>query len=243
MEHCAGVAKGSRVFPNSPSQLSADLIMLEGAAELNTPFTDQSTGMPKSIECIRVDGAGDEGPMHLEVQYFWTARHLKKGSIATLVSTRCSGCSYLNRVELQNGCLALAHSNLFIPSTLNGSCLDKHTGDIDAQKLKSNLDGATDIYIQRCNKAPYGDVQILLFKGADSTYLQEEREDLLSYLKGAKKAKSELKTEKPELYDRFFSVWAVRNRHMVKSLPSQYLFYLLPCLIENAQILFAREAR
>ncbi len=37
-----------------------------------------------SVECIRVDGAGDEGPSHLEVQYFWTKRHLEEGSLATL---------------------------------------------------------------------------------------------------------------------------------------------------------------
>ena len=64
-------------------------------------------------------------------------------------STWCSGCSYLNCVELQNGCLALAHANLFIPSTLNGSCMDTTTGEIDQEKLKANLQAATDVYIER----------------------------------------------------------------------------------------------
>lgn len=48
------------------------------------------------MEFIRVDGGGDEGPGHLEVQYFWAKRHLKQGSLVTLVTTRASGNSYLN---------------------------------------------------------------------------------------------------------------------------------------------------
>lgn len=202
-EVCAGVVKASKIYPKNPSQHSADLTMLEARPELHTAFLNPTTGASKAIECIRVDGAGDEGPSHLEVQYLWTARHLEKGSLATLVSTRCSGCSYLNRVELQNGCLALAHSNLFIPSTLNGSCLDVNTGGIDQDKLKANLQAAIDIYIQRCNGAPCGDTQIVLFKGADSSDLQERREDLITFLKGPCQAKSQLKAEKPELYNHF----------------------------------------
>ena len=232
-ELCAGVVKASKIYPKNPSQHSADLNMLETSPELQTAFQNPTTGTSKGIECIRVDGAGDEGPSHLEVRYLWTERHLNTGSLATLVSARCSGCSYLNRVELQNGCLALAHANLFIPSTLKGSCLDVNTGGIDHEKLKANLQAAMDIYIQRCNHAPCGDTQIMLFKGADSSNLQERREDLITFLKGSCKAKSQLKAKKPELYGHFQTVWALRERHMVKNLPSQYLFYLLPCYKSN----------
>lgn len=35
-----------------------------------------------------------------------------------MVTARSGGASYLNRVELQNGCLSLGHANIFIPSTL-----------------------------------------------------------------------------------------------------------------------------
>jgi hypothetical protein len=52
-----------------------------------------------------VDGSRDEGPVHEEVQYCWTKGHLVKGAKAMVVSTRSSGSSYKNRVELQNGCL------------------------------------------------------------------------------------------------------------------------------------------
>ena len=37
-----------------------------------------------------MDGAADEGPSHVEVQFLWTARHLEKGTIATLVTRRSS---------------------------------------------------------------------------------------------------------------------------------------------------------
>ena len=37
---------------------------------------DQLELYSESIECIRVDGASDEGLSHEEVQYWWTERHL-----------------------------------------------------------------------------------------------------------------------------------------------------------------------
>lgn len=103
------------------------------------------------------------------------------------------------------------------------------TGEIDQEKLKGNLQAATDVYIERCNHAPCGDTQIVLFQGADSSQLQEVRSDLMTFLKGSSKAKMTLKKEKAELYGQFEKVWAVRERHMVKQLPSQYIFFLLPC--------------
>ena len=70
-------------------------------------------------------GASDEGPSHLEVQFLFTERHYQKQTKVQMVSTRCSGDSYLNRVELQNSCLARGHANTFIPSTLNGAPTDE----------------------------------------------------------------------------------------------------------------------
>ena len=67
------------------------------------------------MECIRVDGGADEGPVQEEVQYLRTKRHLETKSLSTLVSTRNSGVSFKNRVELpENGCLALEHANTFV---------------------------------------------------------------------------------------------------------------------------------
>ena len=141
-----------------------------------------SNGSVKAIECIRVDGSCDEGPSHEEVRFWWTARHLQRGNVVTLVTTRASGSSYLNRVELQNGCLALGHSNLFIPSTLRGSVYDKETGHMNMEKVKENLDLAASVYIERVNNCPFGETVIQLFKGADSSAQQAQREHLMVYL-------------------------------------------------------------
>ena len=64
-------------------------------------FVNCTAGDHKDIECIRVDSGGDhEGPVHEEVQYWWTRRHLGTKSLATLVSTRNSGVNFRNRAGL-----------------------------------------------------------------------------------------------------------------------------------------------
>ena len=88
--------------------------------ELRCVIYNMETERPKNVECVRVDGASDEGPSHVEVQFWWTLQHLQKERLAALVTTRSSGSLYLNRVELQNGCLSFGHSNTFIPFTLAG---------------------------------------------------------------------------------------------------------------------------
>ena len=106
-------------------------------------FFKTGSDEPKEVEFVRVDGDHDEGPSHCEVKYWWTAHHLRAQTVATMDTTRNSGASYKNRVELQNGCLALGHANLFIPSTLNGSCL-RDDGKVNETKLKENLSSAID---------------------------------------------------------------------------------------------------
>ena len=221
-EVCAGIVKPSGIFPKNPAQHAADFSFLEKQLEFQ-PVTR------KIIECIRVDGASDEGPSHEEVQFFWTLHHITTPTVVTLVSARNSGASYLNRVELQNGCLALAHANLFVPSTLGGSCLDTNTGKVDPEKFKHNMQLATDVYISRVNGCPCGEGTIRLFKGADSTELQELREKLLQYLKGSNRQQEVLRRKDPQIYSYLEEVWAVRNNHMVKDLPTQYLFHLVCC--------------
>ena len=121
--------KAGTLQQKNPAQHAADLTFLEGKDQLAPVFLHLSA--PKPIDCIRVDGAMDEGPSHDEVQFWWTERHIAKQKVATIVTTRSSGSSYLNRVELQNGCLAHGHSNTFIPSTLTGSCTVPTTGKVN----------------------------------------------------------------------------------------------------------------
>lgn len=122
-EICAGVVKApATIHPKNPCQHATDLVMLEQQVELLPAFQHPETGTPKYLNCIQVDSVSEE------VQYYWIERHLFKNKVATLITTRSSGSSYLNRVELQNGCLSLGHSGTFIPSTLAGSCMDPNTG-------------------------------------------------------------------------------------------------------------------
>ena len=189
-ELCAGVVKAQPLFLKCPAQHVADLNMLQKKPELKPAFFSPS-GNQKLIECIRVNGASDEGPTHVEVQYWWTERHLLQGNMVTLVTTRSSGSSYLNRVELQNGCLTRAHSNLFIPSTLQGSPISTDTGSIDNAILCENLSTAIDIYIEHCDSAPCGRTNIHLYKGAICQ--ETKREKLLVFLKSSKREKQKRK--------------------------------------------------
>jgi len=187
---CAGVVKPHVLYPKNSAQHAADLKMLLQKEELQPPFLNPDTNTPKQITCIRVDGSGDEGPSHFEVQFWWTEYHLIQENFITLISTHCSGASYLNRVELQNDCLAKADSNLFIPSTLNGSCCNSETGGIDDDKLKENLESAVDVYINQCNGCSCGDAVIHLFnRGGNSTEWQNYQPLLNIFLKGNQKKK------------------------------------------------------
>lgn len=232
-EICVGVVKAPEVHQKNPCQHAADFNMFSSLNELQSAFINTETGVPKEVDCVRVDGAGDEGPSHLEVQFYWTKHHITCQKVATLVTTRSSGSSYLNRVELQNGCLSLGHANLFIPSTLNGSCVDPNTGAVDTEKLKANLNKAIDVYINRVDGCPCGSTVIKLYRGADSSYEQQNQSKLLVFLKGSNKQKMQLQKDHPELFAHFQEVWKVRDDHLVHELPSQYMFYLVCCYKEN----------
>ena len=76
-EMCAGVVKPAKVYPKNPAQHAADFKKLASVLELEPAFSNHCTGLPKRVACIRVDGAGDEGPGHVEVQYWWTLHHIE----------------------------------------------------------------------------------------------------------------------------------------------------------------------
>ena len=223
-EKCIGVVKAHGLFPKNPSQHAEDFKMVEGLAEMK-PWV-----LNKPIDCIRVDGASDEGPSHLEVQFLWTELHIQREKMCTLVTTRHSGGSYLNKVELMNGCLAIAHSNLYIPSTLSGPNFT--SSGLNSSKLSENLNLATDVYIDRVSGAPCGDSDISLVKGAKvdgDASLNNRRPDLLCFLSGKNSDKVRLQKSKPELFKYFESIWAVREHHSIQGLPKQYVFMLMAC--------------
>lgn len=197
--------------------------MLEKEDTVLPTFINPSTEERKRIECIRVDGGFDEGPPHKEVQYWWTRRHLESETVVTLVTSRNSGTTFRNRVELQNGCLALGHANLFIPSTLNGSCLSD--SGVNQEMLERNLDSAIDVYISRVDGTPCASTEIKLFKGVNSSEYQEENDVLKVFLKGSKDAKLKLEKEKPVLYSKVKDTWDLHQEHMRKNVPNMYLCF------------------
>ena len=67
---CTAVVKGQALFRKNAAQHLSDLTMLKQT----NPSLKES--LAKDIECIRVDGASDEGPGQEEVQFYWTERHL-----------------------------------------------------------------------------------------------------------------------------------------------------------------------
>ena len=144
-----------------------------------------------------------------------------KGRLATLVTTRSSGSSYLNRVELQNGCLSRGHRNLFIPSTLSGSCMEKE--QVNQDVLCKNLELAIDNYISFVNKSPCGNTVIHLYKGADATDYIAQRDYLKIFLEGSKQKNA----PNLALYSKFEMIWQIRNNHLIVTCAQQYIFYLL----------------
>lgn len=68
-EVCAGVVKAKPLFSKNPAQHFADMMMVEENEDIKPTFLNPTTGQRKELECVRVDGGGDEGPMHEEVQY------------------------------------------------------------------------------------------------------------------------------------------------------------------------------
>lgn len=216
---CIGVVKPHFIYPKTPTQHLIDLEMLEDKVSSHLEN--------RPIECIRVDGATDEGPGHLEVQFLWTERHVEKSKICTVVTSRHSGGSYLNEVELMNGCIAKAHANLYIPSTLSGSNHDQK--GLMKEKLDENLDIATDVYIDRVNGSPCCGTILQMLKGGHNDSVSKRRQSLLVFLRGKESEKKELEGRDPESYKYFEKIWTVRNNHMKVDLPENYIFMLNLC--------------
>ena len=236
-EVCIGVVKASGVHQKNPAQHAADLDMLQNLETLK-PVSNQDSGKVKEIECIRVDGASDEGPSHAEVQFLWTERHLNRPTKVTLVTTRSSGDSFLNRVELQNGCLSQGDANLFIPSTLCGEAYDEE-GQFNEAKHHANMEAALNQYIELVDGTPCMGTTIKLHRGSTSHNFME-RSRLLVVLKGSARDKEKLKRENPQEYKYFEKVWQVTQAHVDHSLPSNYVFLLRCCGKENCVHPFCR---
>lgn len=94
----------------------------------------------------------------VEVQFQSADRHLQQGTLCTVVSASHCGGSYLNEVELQNGCLAIDHSKLIIRSCSFPSTIQSSKMDADG-KLSEEM-------LEKSRKTVCFGTQNLLVKGA-----------------------------------------------------------------------------
>lgn len=148
-EVCIAVVRASGLYKKNPTQHTADLDMLQNLEALKPVFF-QDSGKLKEIECIRIDGASDEGPSHAEVQFLWTERHLNLPTKITLVTTRSSG----------------AHTNLFIPSTVCWEPYDKEDQFDEAKH--ANMEAVLNQYIERVDGTPCMGTTIKLYRGSSN---------------------------------------------------------------------------
>ncbi|CAB3997220.1 Hypothetical predicted protein [Paramuricea clavata] len=231
-ELCAGVVKGAVIHSKNPAQHAADLEMIEEKEQFQTKFKNQQTGLPKELECIPVDSGSDEAPCFEQVQFWWAKRHFVKPTRMHLVTSRHSGGSNLNRVELQNGCEVKARTNLLVPMTLNGLNCDE-SGKTDNVKLKKNISDAINVHNSRVDQASCGDTEINLFRGSDSKANQILDMHVKSFLSGTKTDKDKLKLEHPKVYKEIKLIWDIQNAHVNTSVPQRAIFFLLYILMET----------
>jgi len=121
---------------------------------------------------------------------------------------------------------SLRYTSEFIPSTLNGSCMQSSNGKVNEQKLKENLSDAIDVYISRVNKCSCGDTVIHLYKGTDSSDNQDIRKMVKTFFSGTTDDVSQLKEQHPNEYKWIESICELQKRLMISGLPSKYVFHL-----------------
>ena len=83
--------------------------------------------------------------------------------------------------------------------------------------------------IIRVDGCPCGDTTIKLYKGSESEEHHTISGKLDTFLKGSNKQKELLRKESPDFFSHFTMIWDIRNRHMIKGLPSSYIFFFLKC--------------
>ena len=159
----------------------------------------------------------------------------------TIVTTRHSGGSYWNRVEPQNGCLALAHSYLFVTSTLNGHNFNEK--GLDSIKLPENLNAATEEYINRVDGAPCGDTPIRLQKGANDQYALIFMNGVRTFPKWFNKSQGAVEKFKSHSVSVLLigEIRDARNNHLVKSAADKCVFLLVLVLRKAVLMQSARK--
>ena len=87
-EKCVAVAKPHHPIEKPPTQHFCDFLVLKEKEELKAWMND------KTVHCVRVDGASDEGPVQKKSNFAGHCLHISKATECTVVTTRHSGDSF-----------------------------------------------------------------------------------------------------------------------------------------------------
>ena len=93
--------------------------------------------------------------------------------------------------------IAKAHANLYIPSTLSGK--NYGSNGLNSEKLRENLDLATDVYIDRVNELACCGTTLQLYKEGQNDTITARRQSLLVFFKGKAKERMPAKAKRPRL--------------------------------------------
>ena len=96
-----------------------------------------------------------------------------------MLTTKVAGGSYLNKVELQNGRLALGHSNIYITPTTFGTNFTN--GKLDEAKLHQNIKASISVYTSQINAVSCGGKPIHLTRGSNDELSNRQQERLGNY--------------------------------------------------------------
>lgn len=75
--------------------------------------------------------------------------------------------------------------------------MDPDSGNVNSEKLRQNHLLAIEAYISRVIGCPCAGTKIQLFQGVDSSTWQQEREELLIFLKGTEEHREHLQETDP----------------------------------------------
>ena len=91
------------------------------------------------------------------------------------------------------------------------------------------MKAACDQYIQMVDGAHCINTTIKLVSGRDNDPKLLRRSKLVRFLQGSKKVSEELNLEDPVLFSYFKMIWDIKERHVDKTLPANYVFLLRCC--------------
>lgn len=170
----------------------------------------------------------------------WTVWHLKTETIATIITCPISCANFRNRIELQNKFLSLAHASLYIPLTLNGSCL-KGADKLNQKNLQENISSTTSFYISRVNGTPFWQNKLKFFLRLAVPSIKKKTILLRLFWKRIIRKKSFRRgTYWDVSVDREY-LTTQQEKQVYKKAPTKYVFSLLGCCQSNCTHPFCKR--